>query len=142
MGDVGEDVDRPAGAVQGDAAIRADQLIVMNRGRVEQAGDMLRLTVAMLDEKGEEIRGSRKVIDRPRGDIFALQGEISKTIVSQLQVSLLPSELQAIERAPTDNVEAYTARVMHHIAVDLVRGRESSPACECRAATARRWRSW
>ncbi len=46
--------------------------------------------------------------DRNLTDIFALQDEITHTIVEQLKVKLLPRERQAIERAPTSSVEAYT----------------------------------
>ena len=46
--------------------------------------------------------------DRDLTDIFAIQDEITKTIVEQLKVKLLPEEKKAIEQAPTENVEAYT----------------------------------
>jgi adenylate cyclase len=45
--------------------------------------------------------------DRDLTDIFAVQDEITKTIVEQLKVTLLPQERRAIETAPTPNVEAY-----------------------------------
>ena len=52
-------------------------------------------------------------------DIFAVQDEITKTIVEQLKVKLLPEEKKAIEQAPTANVEAYTCylrgRQFYHI---------------------------
>ena len=46
--------------------------------------------------------------DRDLTDIFAIQDEITHTIVDQLKVKLLPEEKKAIEQAPTENVEAYT----------------------------------
>ena len=46
--------------------------------------------------------------DRDLTDIFAVQDEITKTIVEQLKVKLLPEERASIEDAPTQNVEAYT----------------------------------
>jgi adenylate cyclase len=46
--------------------------------------------------------------DRDLTDIFAVQDEITKTIVKQLRVKLLPEERAAIEEAPTQNIEAYT----------------------------------
>ena len=45
--------------------------------------------------------------DRDLTDIFAIQDEITQTIVGQLKVKLLPEEKKAIEQAPTENVEAY-----------------------------------
>jgi adenylate cyclase len=46
--------------------------------------------------------------DRDLTDIFSVQDEITKAIVGQLKVKLLPEEKKAIEQAPTENVEAYT----------------------------------
>jgi adenylate cyclase len=58
--------------------------------------------------------------DRDLTDIFDVQDEIAKSIVSQLRVKLLPEEKRAIELAPTENVEAYThylrGREYYHIA--------------------------
>ncbi len=46
--------------------------------------------------------------DRDLTDIFAIQDEITHTIVEQLKVKLLPAEKKAIAVAPTENIEAYT----------------------------------
>jgi adenylate cyclase len=46
--------------------------------------------------------------DRDLTDIFAIQDEITRAIVEQLKVKLLPQEKKSIGQAPTDNVEAYT----------------------------------
>ncbi|MCB1379333.1 MAG: tetratricopeptide repeat protein, partial [Alphaproteobacteria bacterium] len=46
--------------------------------------------------------------DRDLVDIFATQDEITKAIVDQLKVRLLPAERESIEHAATSNVEAYT----------------------------------
>jgi adenylate cyclase len=50
--------------------------------------------------------------DRDLDDIFALQDEITKAIVDQLKVKLLPEEKKAIATAPTNNVEAYDLVLM------------------------------
>src|SRR5688572_32848497 len=47
-----------------DSVARTLNVGTLVQGKVEQAGNMLRLTVAMLDEKGQEIRGTRKTIDQ------------------------------------------------------------------------------
>ena len=58
--------------------------------------------------------------DRDLTDIFAVQDDITKAIVEQLKVKLLPEEKKKIEHAPTENVEAYThylrGREYYHIA--------------------------
>jgi hypothetical protein len=46
--------------------------------------------------------------DRDLTDIFAIQDEITRTIVAQLKVKLLPEEKRVIEHTPTENIEAYT----------------------------------
>ncbi|HEX6644932.1 MAG TPA: hypothetical protein VF037_09640, partial [Gemmatimonadales bacterium] len=79
------------------------------QGRVEQAGGMLRLTVAMLDEEGEEIRGSRKVIDRPRGDIFALQDTLAAEVAEFLRTRIGAAVEVQQSRAGTRNASAWEA---------------------------------
>ena len=45
--------------------------------------------------------------DRDFGDIFALQDDISESVVRALKVSLLPQELESIAGRSTTNAEAY-----------------------------------
>ena len=76
-------------------------------GSVRKAGQRVRITAQLIDGKdGAHLWADR--YDRDLTDIFAIQDEITHTIVDQLKVRLLPEEKKAIEQAPTDNVEAYT----------------------------------
>nr|WP_302894077.1 adenylate/guanylate cyclase domain-containing protein [Mesorhizobium sp. LMG 17147] len=76
-------------------------------GSVRKAGQRVRITGQLIDgEDGAHIWAER--YDRELTDIFAIQDEITHTIVEQLRVRLLPEEKKAIEQAPTSNVEAYT----------------------------------
>ena len=76
-------------------------------GSVRKAGQRVRITGQLIDGKdGGHLWADR--YDRDLTDIFAIQDEITQTIVDQLKVKLLPEEKKAIEQAPTDNVEAYT----------------------------------
>ena len=76
-------------------------------GSVRKAGGRVRVTGQLIDGKdGGHLWADR--YDRDLTDIFAIQDEITKTIVDQLKVKLLPAEKKAIEQAPTENVEAYT----------------------------------
>ena len=45
--------------------------------------------------------------DRDLTDVFAVQDEITHKIVQSLRVSLLPTEKEAIDKVPTENVDAY-----------------------------------
>ncbi|MEO7504345.1 MAG: tetratricopeptide repeat protein [Sphingomicrobium sp.] len=83
-------------------------------GSVRKAGDRIRVTGQLIDgPTGGHVWADR--YDRDLTDIFAIQDEITKTIVDQLKIRLLPDEKKAITQAPTGNVEAYT---------NFLRGRE------------------
>ncbi|MDR6755213.1 adenylate cyclase [Mycoplana sp. BE70] len=83
-------------------------------GSVRKAGQRVRITAQLIDGKdGTHLWADR--YDRDLTDIFAIQDEITHTIVDQLKVRLLPEEKKAIGQAPTANVEAYT---------NYLRGRE------------------
>jgi len=76
-------------------------------GSVRKAGNRVRITAQLIEgSTGGHLWADR--YDRDLTDIFAIQDEITKTIVDQLKVKLLPEEKKAIEQAPTENVEAYT----------------------------------
>ncbi|MCY7339125.1 MAG: tetratricopeptide repeat protein [Sphingomonas bacterium] len=77
-------------------------------GSVRKAGDRVRVTGQLIDgATGGHVWADR--YDRDLTDIFAIQDEITKTIVDQLKIRLLPEEKKAIAQAPTGNVEAYTS---------------------------------
>ena len=76
-------------------------------GSVRKAGDRVRVTGQLIDgATGGHVWADR--YDRDLTDIFAIQDEITKTIVDQLKIRLLPEEKKAIAQTPTGNVEAYT----------------------------------
>jgi adenylate cyclase len=76
-------------------------------GSVRKAGTRVRVTGQLISAKdGGHVWAER--FDRDLTDIFAIQDEITKAIVEQLKVKLPLQEKKSIERAPTDNVEAYT----------------------------------
>ena len=76
-------------------------------GSVRKAGGRVRITAQLTEgASGGQVWADR--YDRDLTDIFALQDEITRSIVEQLKVKLLPRERRAIEQAPTANVEAYT----------------------------------
>jgi len=80
-------------------------------GSVRKAGDRVRITAQLIDgSKGDHVWADR--YDRDLTDIFAIQDEISKAIVSALRLKLLPSEKEAIEARGTSSVEAYNLYLM------------------------------
>jgi adenylate cyclase len=75
-------------------------------GSVRKAGNRLRITGQLIDGgSGGHVWAER--YDRDLTDIFAIQDEITRTIVEQLKVRLVPAEINAIGQAPTASVEAY-----------------------------------
>jgi adenylate cyclase len=75
-------------------------------GSVRKAGNRVRITAQLIDgASGEHVWAER--YDRDLTDIFAIQDEISRSIVEALKLKLLPEEQSAIENRGTSNVEAY-----------------------------------
>ncbi len=75
-------------------------------GSVRKADQRVRINAQLIDAKdGTHLWADR--FDRDLTKIFSMQDEITKTIVEQLRVKLLPQEKRAIEAAPTQDVEAY-----------------------------------
>ena len=76
-------------------------------GSVRKAGNRVRINAQLIEGVSDGHIWAERY-DRDLTDIFAVQDEITKTIVEQLKVKLLPEEKKAIELSPTENVEAYT----------------------------------
>ncbi|WP_162917558.1 TPR end-of-group domain-containing protein [Dongia deserti] len=75
-------------------------------GSVRKAGGRVRITAQLIDgETGGHLWADR--YDRDLTDVFIVQDEITHRIVESLRVTLLPSERKAIEKVPTENLEAY-----------------------------------
>ncbi len=75
-------------------------------GSVRKAGDRLRITAQLIDgATGGHLWACR--YNRELKDIFALQDEISTSIVGALRVKLAPRESAPIARRTTENAEAY-----------------------------------
>jgi adenylate cyclase len=80
-------------------------------GSIRKSGDRVRINAQLIDaEAGDHLWADR--YDRDLTDIFTIQDEISKAIVSALQLKLLPKEKRAIEHRGTSSVEAYNLYLM------------------------------
>jgi serine/threonine-protein kinase len=76
-------------------------------GSVRKAGQRLRVTAQLTDvSKGYQLWS--EVFDRDLEDVFAIQEEISRAIVSALRGRLLGPEVTQLVRPATDDLEAYT----------------------------------
>ncbi len=75
-------------------------------GSVRKAGDQLRIAAQLIDVRdGYHLWSGR--YDRELKDVFAIQDEISRTIAETLSITLSPSEVDAIEKIPTSDLQAY-----------------------------------
>jgi len=80
-------------------------------GSVRKAGGRVRITAQLIDGATNHHLWAERY-DRTLDDIFALQDQISKSIVDALKVRLLPAELETITSRSTDNPQAYQILLM------------------------------
>jgi TolB-like protein len=75
-------------------------------GTVRKASGRSLVTVQLIDAHNEAETWAEKY-DRDVADLFQIQDDISKAIVTQLKAALSPEEKAAIEEKPTQDKEAY-----------------------------------
>ena len=75
-------------------------------GSVQKEGDRVRITVQLIDAlKGHHLWADR--YDRELKDLFAIQDDITKQIITALDVKLTCGEVARIDSRGTDNLQAY-----------------------------------
>jgi adenylate cyclase len=75
-------------------------------GSVQKTGDKVRIHAQLIDAlKGHHLWSGR--YDREAKDVFALQDDITRNVVTSLEVKLTEGEIARIRRAQTTNAEAY-----------------------------------
>jgi serine/threonine protein kinase/Tfp pilus assembly protein PilF len=83
--------------------LRVDHVL---EGSVRKSGNRLRITAQLIKiTDGYHLWSER--YDRTMDDVFAIQDEISLSIVEKLKVSLLEGERDALARRSTENLQAY-----------------------------------
>jgi len=80
-------------------------------GSIRKAGNKLRITAQLIKVEDGFHLWSEK-FDREMEDIFAIQDEIAKAIVDNLELKLLAQERAAIGKRPTDDPETYNLYLM------------------------------
>jgi adenylate cyclase len=101
-------------------------------GSVRRAGDRVRITAQLIDTATDSHLWS-ETYDREMKDVFAIQDDISQSIVDALEVTLTPRDRRALQYVATSDAQAYdyylrgrkyfyamTKRAFHH-AVKLYR---------------------
>ena len=83
----------------------------MLEGSVRKAGQRVRITAQLSDSmSGEQVWADR--YDRDLTDIFAIQDEITHTIIEQLRVKIMPEERMAVEQRSSISSGAYQLFLM------------------------------
>jgi TolB-like protein/Flp pilus assembly protein TadD/predicted Ser/Thr protein kinase len=85
------------------AALRVSHVL---EGSVRRDGARIHLNAQLIDTRTDTHVWAEEY-DRDLADVFAIQSEIAKTVVDQLQAKLSPSEKAVIKRAPTADVTAF-----------------------------------
>jgi tetratricopeptide (TPR) repeat protein len=75
-------------------------------GSVQRVTNKVRVNAQLIDARND-VHLWAQTYDRDLTDIFAIQSEIAKAIADQLQAKLSASEKKAIERPPTDDIDAF-----------------------------------
>jgi adenylate cyclase len=88
-------------------------------GSVRKAGDKIRITAQLIDAlNGHHLWAKR--YDRSLSDIFAVQDEITKKIITAMQVKLTEGEEVRVAEKGTDNLEAYLKYLQAHELIDRI----------------------
>jgi len=95
-------------------------------GSVRRAGDRVRITAQLIDTATDSHLWS-ETYDREMKDVFAIQDDISQSIVDALKVTLTPRDRRALQYVATSDAKAYdyylrgrkffyamTKRAFHH----------------------------
>ena len=90
---------------------RAQNVTHVLEGSVRKSGNRVRITAQLLHAATDTQVWAERY-DRTLDDIFAIQDDISKAIVTALKVKLLPREQAAIEQRSTTSTEAYELFLM------------------------------
>jgi adenylate cyclase len=99
-------------------------------GSVRRGGDRLRITAQLIDANdGSHLWAER--YDRSADDLFDIQDEITKEIVTSLRVKLTDGEQARVWARGTNNIEAWEYCVR---ATELFKGFTSSSYLEARAS--------
>ena len=85
---------------------RALNVAYVLEGSVQKSGERLRVNVRLVETRTEAQTWSEHY-EGTIADLLGMQSELAQSIVTQLRATLSPAEKAAIERKPTQDMEAY-----------------------------------
>lgn len=89
-------------------------------GSIRKAGERVRISTQLVEaETGIHLSAER--YDRQLEDIFALQDEITLSVVGAIEPTLRDAEVKRVGRKRTENLDAYdlVLRAMHHLYIPM-----------------------
>jgi non-specific serine/threonine protein kinase len=85
---------------------RSLRVSALVEGSIRKSGNRLRISTQLIDaENGYHLWS--ETYDREITDVFQIQEEIARQILEALQVKLSPTQIGAMQRVPTSDVQAY-----------------------------------
>jgi TolB-like protein/Tfp pilus assembly protein PilF len=75
-------------------------------GSFQKSGDQMRLIVQLI-QAGKEGHVWANNYDREWKEIFSVQSEVAQLVAGEIQSIITPEEMEIMEKAPTDNLDAY-----------------------------------
>ena len=79
-------------------------------GSVRKSGNRIRITAQLIQaDNGFHLWSETYDRELTAGDVFDIQEEITRNVVAELRVRLLPEEEETIDERPTQDIEAYNA---------------------------------
>ncbi|HEV2047179.1 MAG TPA: FlgO family outer membrane protein [Chthoniobacterales bacterium] len=75
-------------------------------GTVQRSGNRIRVSAQLINARTEAHEWAQQY-DRDVSDLFAIQSEIARNIVTHLQARISPNEMNAITQQPTTDLVAY-----------------------------------
>lgn len=86
------------------ADLNVDYLLM---GSIRRDGNNVRISTQLVQVNQVEERWAEN-FDRQLDDIFAIQHEVATEVVRNLKATLSPSEMEQLQKKPTNSIEAYS----------------------------------
>ena len=97
-------------------------------GRVQRAGDMVRINVQLIDsETGENLWAEVYNRELSAENIFTIQSEMATSIAGALRAALSPQEVARLNETLTENTRAYDSYLLGNAYMNRVPNREWTP---------------
>ena len=100
------------------AIARELNVATIMEGSVRFAGNRVRITCQLIRVSDDSHIWS-ETYDRELEDIFEIQSDVALKVARAMQASLMPEEIDDIERVPTQNAEAYGLYLQSHYRAEL-----------------------